>query len=190
MDFRVDEQSKPWILEVNANPCLSPDAGFAAALAGADLSLTTAVEWIMAEATRPNQAAAYVSDEYSVLRISTPHFNGPPHQPPRHSPFATHHSSRTVQKKPRSLATKIRNGLKPADREHVRRIVAATGLFRPAKSTWPKSWPSPGSKRAPPPAMSFCSPSRNVSVVGYVCYGNNTLTVSSFDIYWIAVDSG
>ena len=31
IDFRVDSEGRPWILEVNANPCLSPDAGFMAA---------------------------------------------------------------------------------------------------------------------------------------------------------------
>ncbi|MBN2401055.1 MAG: hypothetical protein JXN64_01525 [Spirochaetes bacterium] len=31
VDFRVDAEGKPWVLEINANPCLSSDAGFMAA---------------------------------------------------------------------------------------------------------------------------------------------------------------
>ncbi|MHB8770251.1 MAG: D-alanine--D-alanine ligase family protein [Syntrophales bacterium] len=37
VDFRIDREGRPWILEVNANPCLSPDAGFSAATQRAGL---------------------------------------------------------------------------------------------------------------------------------------------------------
>jgi len=49
VDFRVDENRHPWILEINANPCLSPDAGFAAALARAGIEFTRAVKWIVGD---------------------------------------------------------------------------------------------------------------------------------------------
>ncbi|WP_321495958.1 ATP-grasp domain-containing protein [uncultured Desulfobacter sp.] len=47
VDFRVDENQNPYILEVNANPCISPDAGFSAALDRAGISYTTAIARIM-----------------------------------------------------------------------------------------------------------------------------------------------
>jgi D-alanine-D-alanine ligase len=31
VDIRMDKAGKPWVLEINANPCLTPDAGFVAA---------------------------------------------------------------------------------------------------------------------------------------------------------------
>ena len=49
VDFRVDAQGRPWILEINANPCLSPDAGFAAALARAGVEFSLALKWIVAD---------------------------------------------------------------------------------------------------------------------------------------------
>jgi D-alanine-D-alanine ligase len=52
VDFRVDAEGRPWILEINTNPCLSPDAGFAAALEQAGISFERAVDRILADALR------------------------------------------------------------------------------------------------------------------------------------------
>lgn len=49
VDFRVDETGRPWILEVNTNPCLSPDAGFAAALEWGGMSGGEAIGAILGD---------------------------------------------------------------------------------------------------------------------------------------------
>ncbi len=52
VDFRVDHEGQPWILEVNTNPCLSPDAGFAAALNRAGIEYDQAIQYILDDARR------------------------------------------------------------------------------------------------------------------------------------------
>lgn len=47
VDFRVDRAGTPWVLEVNTNPCLSPDAGFAAACREAGLNIEQMVARII-----------------------------------------------------------------------------------------------------------------------------------------------
>ncbi|MBI1917239.1 MAG: D-alanine--D-alanine ligase [Planctomycetes bacterium] len=50
VDFRVDGDGRPWVLEINSNPCLSPDAGFAAALDRAGIPFPQAVQRILDDA--------------------------------------------------------------------------------------------------------------------------------------------
>ncbi len=52
VDFRVDNNGKPWVLEVNTNPCLSPDAGFTAALERAEIKYHEAIGLIIDNALK------------------------------------------------------------------------------------------------------------------------------------------
>jgi D-alanine-D-alanine ligase len=47
VDFRIAEDGEPLILEINTNPCISPDAGFAAAAEEAGMNYATLVEKIV-----------------------------------------------------------------------------------------------------------------------------------------------
>ena len=47
VDFRVDAAGKPWVLEINANPCLSSDAGFMAAATEKGMSFDDVIRRIL-----------------------------------------------------------------------------------------------------------------------------------------------
>jgi len=52
VDYRVDEDGVPQILEINPNPCIAPDGGFAVAAERAGLSYAETVEQIVLEAVK------------------------------------------------------------------------------------------------------------------------------------------
>lgn len=61
VDFRVSAKGEPYVLEVNANPSLAPDSGFAAAAAEAGLDFTSLISRLVpAGAERPKASATTV----------------------------------------------------------------------------------------------------------------------------------
>lgn len=52
VDFRVDPQGNPYVLEVNTNPCISPDSGFTAMFRQAGMTLPQLVSRVIEECLR------------------------------------------------------------------------------------------------------------------------------------------
>ncbi|MFH1729763.1 MAG: ATP-grasp domain-containing protein [Pseudomonadota bacterium] len=49
VDFRIDKNNNPFVLEININPCLSPDAGFVAAAAESGIDIFEIVKSIISD---------------------------------------------------------------------------------------------------------------------------------------------
>lgn len=52
VDFRVDQHNQPYVLEVNSNPCISPDSGYYAAVEHAGMQFTDIVKLIVEDALK------------------------------------------------------------------------------------------------------------------------------------------
>jgi len=52
VDFRVDKNRKPYILEINGNPCIAPESGYVAATKQAGLTFPQVVERIIEDALK------------------------------------------------------------------------------------------------------------------------------------------
>ncbi len=76
VDMRVDTEGRPWVLEVNANPCISPGAGFLVAAGRAGLDPVAAVARIIGDLNTPRRRRAYTalpavaSEESSLARVA------------------------------------------------------------------------------------------------------------------------
>lgn len=52
VDIRMDRKGKPWVLEINTNPCLTPDSGFVAAVTNSGRSYKQVIDLITAATDR------------------------------------------------------------------------------------------------------------------------------------------
>lgn len=53
VDFRVSEEKEPYVLEINGNPCISPDSGFIAAVHQSGISVTEVIRQIVISSFPP-----------------------------------------------------------------------------------------------------------------------------------------
>lgn len=81
---------------------------------------------------------------------------------------------------------KIRK-LTAADRQRVCDIVVAAGVFRDDEVTVAEELIDDAIRKPGVDYHALCAEDKG-QVVGYVCYGQVPLTLSGWDLYWIAVD--
>lgn len=73
VDIRVDERGKPWVIDININPCITPDAGFSATAEVAGLGYDGLVDRIVhAAIARTAVPMADRQDRALSGRLATP----------------------------------------------------------------------------------------------------------------------
>jgi len=165
VDFRVDQTGQPWILEINTNPCLSPDAGFAAAVQQAGLSYTQAIQRIVQDALDRKKGLPKhrLRSETSWPTARGPEGSGLPEM------------------------YQFRDQARPEDRQAVREIVRSTGFFNPAEIEVADELVRERLQAGPTSGYYFVFLDYQGRTIGYACYGPIAATTGSFDLYWIAV---
>lgn len=157
VDFRVDAQNRPWILEINANPCLSPDSGFAAMLKQAGIPFDRAVSRLLADA----QTRARRTVQPTPVPLPAP--------PPSNDPVTFRHE------------------LVPVDRAQIRDLVHATGFFHAEEVDLAVELVDEWLAKGASSGYEFVIAEQDGRIVGYTCFGLIPCTQSSYDLYWIAV---
>ncbi|MGE3777594.1 MAG: GNAT family N-acetyltransferase [Pirellulaceae bacterium] len=165
VDFRIDADGQPWILELNTNPCLSPDAGFRAALRQGSVPFADAVARILQDALRtPTRARP----------------DGVPSGGRLPAQVASFSAERG--------AIQWRDTVQAADPQLVEQLVAATGFFYPDEVTVAGELVSERLTKGEVSGYYFLFAESQGELLGYACYGPIACTRDAFDLYWIAVD--
>ena len=68
VDMRIDERGRPWILEVNANPDIAPDAGLARMARVADIEYGALVRRICELALQRSRTVATTADRWAMAQ--------------------------------------------------------------------------------------------------------------------------
>jgi D-alanine-D-alanine ligase len=159
VDFRLDGRLRPYVLEVNANPDLSPVAGFAAALAAAGIPFANFVETVIQSASARRPAAVPV----------------PPLTPAPPLPEG-------------EGGVRAIRWSQPEDRDAILTILVQTGAFRPEEIAVAQEVLDAALCEGPKGHYQSYTALAGERAVGWVCIGPTPCTVGTFDLYWIAID--
>jgi GNAT superfamily N-acetyltransferase len=157
VDLRLDEHGEPYVLEVNANPCLSADAGFMAAAGEAGLTAREVVGRILEEAV---------------------------HRQPRDRRAQTAPAIPTTAG---GSGLQVRRGLKGIDRPAIETLIRATAFFNTEEITVAMELVDDRLSHGEASHYRFLVAEMDGHIAGYACWGPIPGTLLSADLYWIVV---
>jgi D-alanine-D-alanine ligase len=82
----------------------------------------------------------------------------------------------------------FRDNVIATDPEAVRAIVSSTGMFRPNEVDVAVELVEERLQRGESSGYHFVFACDDARVIGYICYGHISVTLHSYDLYWIVVD--
>ena len=177
VDFRVDSEGNPWILEVNANPCISPDAGFAVMVERAGQTYDQAVGRILADGlTHGNRFRRTPPARRKMVPTSGV-------VPDRPEP-----AEQTVQATtPPATPFSFRYEVCASDCDAIRELAKGTGFFHESEVEIAVELVVERLTEGASSGYEFVIAELGGKVVGYTCFGPIPCTTVSYDLYWIAV---
>jgi len=159
VDCRLDDRGRVYILEVNANPDITPGDGFPAALEAGGIGYDRFLRILLDNAAARLAKAA---------------------RPPRKRT-----SARASEKR---AATRIRPA-RPEDRHVILDLLAKTGFFRPDELEVAREVLDESLTKGPEGCYrSHVAVGEDDVVRGWVCFGPTPCALGTYDVYWIATD--
>jgi D-alanine-D-alanine ligase len=160
IDFRMDAEGRIAILEVNPNPDISPEGGFAAGLKAAGIPYRQFVK--------------------TLIRNASGRLRRPLPPPPR--------EARKGTRKPAKAAVTLRQ-TRPEDRDEILAFMRGTGFFHEGELEVAREVLDEAIAKGPSGHYQSFTLLSGGLPKGWVCHGPTPCTAGTYDIYWIGVSA-
>jgi D-alanine-D-alanine ligase len=175
IDFRVAHDGTPFALEVNANPCLTPEVGLAAGAEALGMNFEELIGRIVAAAVPPPRRAAACREGVPAALSSPP----PPLRERVGNPPRVGNPARV------GVEGRFRTCTLVTDPGAVEQLARATEFFAPHEITVARELAQAAADGDPHYRMLYADgPS---GLAGWACFGPTPCTDGAWDLYWIVV---